>query len=335
MRANLKKIAEELNVSVMTVSRALRGDRGVSEETRERIRKFAEQVNYQPNLVARSLVSKRTHVLGVIIPDYCDSFWLDAVIGVERVARAVDYHVLLSHSSGDPELERGEIQTLVGRQVDALLLASCASGCNADLLHEVMAGGVPVVLLDRRAEGNVFPGAYAADYDGAKQAVEHLVGLGYRRIAHMNGNLQFSTARDRLRAYRDAVQAAGLPEIIENAGYQEEGGFRAMQTLLERDRPDAVFSANDPAAIGALRFLQETGARVPDDVALVGFGNIHCAEHVAVPLTTVIQPRQELGEAAAKLALQCIEHGPETPPEILLPTRLIVRRSCGAHLRRN
>jgi DNA-binding LacI/PurR family transcriptional regulator len=332
VRYTLKQLAAELNVSSMTVSRALRGQKGVGEETRTRIREFARQVQYSPNLAARSLVSRRSHALGIIIPNLRHSFWLDMVLGVERVARSASYHVILTHADDDPALERGEIITLVSRRVDALLIASCAPDHNADFLREVESSGVPVLLFDRYGDAMSTPGVYADDYGGAQIAVHHLASLGYTRIAHLAGDLQFSPARDRLAGYRDAVRDLHRPEIVVEAGFGEENGYRGMHRLLDDNGANAVFVVHDPSAIGALHAALDRGLRVPEDIAIVGFANMECAAHVAVPLTTISQPRQELGEALASLALQRIRGEPVAQTRLVLPTHLVVRRSCGAYL---
>lgn len=333
MRQTLKHLAEELNISAMTVSRALRGDRGVSEETRARVQEYARRVNYQPDLVARSLVAKRSHVLGIIIPDLRDFFWLDTVVGVERAARSAGYHVLLTHSDGSPELERSEIWTLMSRRVDALLIASCDPEGNVPALRDVETRGVPVLRFDRGAEEETLSGAFTDDLGGARQAVQHFLRLSYRRIAHLTGDLRFSTARARLRGYEETIREAGRTPIVVEGGFEEDSGYQAMRKLIDSHIVDAVFVANDTAAIGALRAAQERGRRVPEDIALIGYGDIHCAEHVRIPLTTISQPRQALGAALAELALQRIHNKGEANARVVLPTQLIVRRSCGAYLR--
>jgi len=335
LKRTLKQLAGDLNVSAMTVSRALRGDVGVSETMRQTIQEYAREVNYQPNLLARGLVMQRSHVLGVLIPDLSDSFWLDAVLGMERTVRAEGYHILLAHSSDTAAVERSEIGTLISRGVDALLIACCAPGDNASVLADVQTRGIPVVLFDRHVTAQTFSGVFFDDFAGATQAVEHLIGLGRTRIVHLAGDERFSTSHARLEGYRAVMKKADLPETIVEAGFGEESGFRAMRTLLDRGQRqfDAVFAAHDPSAIGALRALLEAGVSVPEEVALVGFGNIRCAEHVSVPLTTVAQSRHALGEALARLALDRLHHPAAPPTEIVLPTQLIVRQSCGYPLR--
>ncbi len=333
MRWTITEIAAQLNVSPMTVSRALRGEKGVSQANRTRIREYARQVNYHPDLVARSLVAKRTHAFGIIVPNLRHLFWLDMVRGVEQIARQSGYYVLLSHSNDDPELERGEIWALVSRRVDVLLVASSDPDANAGLMDEVAASGIPVVLFDRYGAREDIPGVYADDFGGAVQATRHLVELGYRRIAHLAGDLFYSPARDRAAGYRQVMAEAGLEPILMESGFGEENGYQGMQKLLDAHEVEAVFVSHDPSAIGALLATLDRGRRVPEEIALVGFADMECARHVAVPLTTVAQPKEELGEALGRLALGLLSGEASASSRLVLPTRLVVRRSCGAHLR--
>lgn len=333
MRRTLTDIAAELNVSPMTVSRALRGAKGVSEETVARVREYVRQVNYHPNLVARSLAARRTNAFGIIVPNLRHSFWLDMVRGVEEVARQAGYHVLLSHSNDDVQLERGEIWTLVSRWVDVLLVASSDPDANADLMREVTASGVPVILFDRYGERIATPGVYADDFHGAVQATQHLVGLGYRRIAHMAGDMAYSPAQERAAGYRHVMAEASLEPLVVEGGFGEENGYQGMRNLLDTHNVEAVFVSHDPSAIGALLATLDRGLRVPEDIALVGFADMQCASHVAVPLTTVSQPKVELGEALGHLALRLLSGEADASTRLVLPTRLVIRRSCGAHLR--
>ncbi|MCC6729462.1 MAG: LacI family DNA-binding transcriptional regulator [Chthonomonadales bacterium] len=330
MRRTLKQIATELKVSPMTVSRALRGAPGVGEETAARIREYARSVHYRPDQAARSLVARRARAFGIIVPNLRHSFWLDMVIGVECVARAAGYQVFISHAADDPRTEREEIRALVSRRVDALLVASCDPDANADLMWEAEAGGVPVVLFDRHGERIAAPGVYADDAGGARQATAHLAGIGYRRIAHLAGDLRYSPARLRVAGYEATMHERGLTPLVREAGFGEPNGHRGMHALLEARAPEAVFVSHDPSAIGALHAALERGLRVPEDVAIVGFGDIECAAHVAVPLTTVSQPKVELGEALGALALRRIAGQACATERVVLPTHLVVRRSCGA-----
>lgn len=329
----LKQIAGDLNLSVMSVSRALNGHKGVSEETRKRVRDYVRQVHYRPNLAARTLVQRRSLVLGVIFPSLQQTFWAEIVLGIEEVAKARGYAVLLAHSNDRPEVEQEEIATLLARQVDALLIASSDPEANLDALREVHQSDRPLVLFDRYAESLAAPGVFCDDRDGARRATEHLIQCGHRRIAHLAGPESLSVARDRCRGYRDAMQAAGLPERVLECGFGQEAGRRGMETLLSEGSLDAVFAAHDPIAFGVLDVAKARGLRVPQDLALIGYTDVEHADHLAVPLTVMAQPTREMGEATARLALDLLAGRVPPRTRIVLPARLIVRDSCGARLR--
>ncbi len=330
----LKQIARDLNLSLMSVSRALHGQKGVSEETRRRVLEHARHVHYRPNLAARTLVRRRAQVLGVIFPSLGQTFWADIVRSIEQVAKANGYTVLFAHAGDRAEVEREEIHTLLARQVDALLVASSDPEGNIDVLRQVHGSDRPLVLFDRYAEGLNAPGVFCDDRDGARRATEHLIGLGYRRVVHLAGPANLSVARDRRRGYEDAMRAAGLPERVVECGFGEEAGRQGMRDLLEAGvEVEAVFAAHDPVAFGVMDVVSERGLRIPEDVALVGFTDVDHARHLAVPLTVMAQPTAEMGEATARLALDLLAGRVPPDTRIVLPARLIVRASCGAQRR--
>jgi DNA-binding LacI/PurR family transcriptional regulator len=331
MRVTIKHIAEEVGVSAMTVSRALRNDKGVSESLCHRILQTAERLNYRPNLLARGLVSQRTHLVGVLIPNLRHSFWLHMVIGIEEVAKRKGYTVLICHSGDDPEAERREVRSLIERQVEALLIASCDPDRNASFLGALQHEQLPVVLFDRYSQALHLPYVGCDDRLGAQLATEHLVRCGYRSIAHLAGDQSLSVGRDRLLGYREVMQKARCQPIIEVCGFGEENGYKGFRRLFRKHRPDAIFASHDPVAIGAMRAALEMGLRIPEDVAIVGFADMDCAEHLWVPLTTVWQPKEELGRAAADLVMRLLNSDDGMiDSRIILPTHLIVRQSCGA-----
>lgn len=331
MRATIKHIAEEVGVSAMTVSRALRNDKGVSEAMRQRILQAAERLNYRPNLLARGLVSQRTYLIGVLIPNLRHSFWLHMVIGIEEVAKREGYTVLICHSDDDLQVEQKEIRSLIGRQVEALLIASCNPDRNASFLSTLQQERIPVVLFDRYSQALHLPYVGCDDITGARIATEHLVRCGYQRIAHLAGDQSLSVGRDRLLGYQEVMQEAGQQPVVEVCGFGEENGYKGFRRLFAKHRPDAIFASHDPVAIGAMRAAFEMGLRIPEDVAVVGFADMDCAEHLWVPLTTIWQPKEDLGRAAANLVMRLLSGEDKTADKhITLPTHLVVRQSCGA-----
>lgn len=326
----LKQIAQDLKLSQMSVSRALHGQKGVSDETRRLVQEYARRIHYRPNLAARALAQRKTQTLGVIFPSLRQTFWADIVLGIEQAAKAGGYSVLMAHSNDRDEVEREEIRTLLARQVDALLIASSNPDANADLLAQASASR-PVVLFDRYAESLDVPGVFCDDRAGGRQATEHLIGLGYKRVAHLAGPPTLSVARDRRRGYQDAMRAAGLAESTAECGFGEEAGRTGMRALLDGAAPpEAVFAAHDPIAFGVLDVCKERGLRVPADLALISYTDVDHAHHLAVPLTVMAQPTFEMGQATARLALDLLAGRTPASTRVVLPARLIVRESCGA-----
>lgn len=333
MPVRMKDIAQDLGVSVVTVSKVLRNHSDISKETRNRVLKRMKELNYRPNLAARALVTGRTHSVGFVVPDLGHPFFAEVARGLSRVFRKKGYSLLIASSEEDPALEREEIEQLIIRRVDALILASTQWTVASFLRIEEQQ--IPYVLIDRQFAGL---GASFVGVDDVKTGVlatEHLLQSGCRRVAHIRGP-EVSPALGRLEGFQQALAAAGLspqPEYIamgrtaDNAG--DVSGFDAMNRLLAlHPRPDGVFCFNDPVAIGAIRAIHEAGLTVPDDIAVVGCGNLHYGELLRVPLTSVDQKTDEIGERAARLALSLVGAGTTPRPKsVLLEPELVVRAS--------
>jgi LacI family transcriptional regulator len=324
----MKDIAAELNVSVVTVSKVLRNHSDISAATRERVLQRMKELDYRPNLAARTLVTGRTFMIGLVVPELVHPFFAEIARTLSQTIRPKGYNLVIACSEADPELERQEIESLMARQVDALVLASAQTGALA-LSHRT-----PVVLIDRKLSG------VAANFVGVNDekvgylATRHLIEMGYRRIAHIHGP-DLSPGIQRFEGYRRALTEAGrpvLPEYIVNSSEHDVEGYDAMRKLLALDpRPDAVFAFNDPVAIGALKAILQAGLRVPQDVALIGVGNFRHADLLRVPLSTVDQANTAIAEQAAKLVLKLIESKTQPAPKsILLDPSLVIRESSRA-----
>src|SRR5712691_5139873 len=300
----MKRIAGELGVSITTVSKVLNNHADISEATRTRVLAKVEELGYQRNAVARSLSLRRTHTLGIVIPDLMHSFFVEIIAGIEPVASVRGYGLLLCSSSEDPGKERAELEMLRGRQVDGVVVASAhASG-----------------LTDDEQVGQL--------------ATSHLLDAGRRAIAHIGGPA-IVHAKRRERGWREALKARGIKasdDWMVRGGFMESDGHRVMKRLLTlRPRIDAVFAANDPSAIGAMKAIWEAGMRVPDDIAVVGVGDIALGDLLRVPLTTVGWSRRDQGRHAAELLLNGLDLDVDEPQRVIIPPRLIVRESSGAH----
>jgi LacI family transcriptional regulator len=332
----MKRIATELGVSITTVSKVLNNRDDIGHDTRARVLAKVAELGYQPNAVARSLTLRRTHTLGVVIPDLMHSFFVEIVAGLEAAASARGYGLLLCSSNEDPAKERQELDMLRQRQVDGIVLGSASANGNTDLLQHIAALGVGLVMIDRDDHPEVACDRVVTDdHEVGRLATAHLLSQGREAVAHITGR-QVLHARRRADGYRAALKAAGIkfrPEWIVRGGFKEADGYRGMQALLSiRPRVDAVFAANDPAAIGAMKAIWDAGRKVPEDVAVIGAGDIAMGDMLRVPLSTVSWSRDEQGRAAAQLLLDRIDGGGRQarPQRIVIPPRLVARQSSAA-----
>jgi LacI family transcriptional regulator len=328
--ATIREVAREADVSVATVSRVFTGKGPVRKETQRRIRRAAERLRYVPHGAARSLITRQTRTLGVLLPDLFGEFFSEIIRGVDTTARRSGYHLLVSGSHSDRAETEAMLRAMRGR-VDGLIVLS--SDLDAKTIESHLPHRLPVVLLGSRRNGG---GVHTIDMDnfgGAQAMTRHLLGLGHRRIAFVTGPRTNRDAAERLRGFREAMRSAGgICEGPEVAGdFREEGGYRAAGRLLRaRPKPTAVFAANDSMAIGLMSAFRERGLRIPEDIALAGFDDIPIARFTTPPLSTVRVPIAELGLIAARRLLQVLDgKDPEAVHETFA-ARLVVRRSCGA-----
>jgi LacI family transcriptional regulator len=333
MATTMKDIARDLGVSVVTVSKVLRNHSDIGEQTRKRILQRMKEVNYQPNPAARTLVSGRTNLVGLIVPDLIYPFFAQVAKGISAKLRAQDYSLIISSSEDDPNMERREIDQMLARRVDALILASVQS--SAESLNKMQDQGIPCVLLDRKLPGVSANFVGIDDVIAGMMATNHLIEMGCRTIAHIGGS-DVSTALDRQSGYSIALAQRGLglpPEYIVKYGQGDDAGdatgYNSMKQLLQlKPRPDGVFCNNDPIAMGALRAILDAGLQIPKDIAVVGCGNVHYDDLLKVPLTSIDQDSNGLGTSAAKLALSIIKQkSKSTPRNVLLEPKLVVRAS--------
>ncbi len=329
----MKRIAADLGVSVTTISKVLNDHTDIGPSTRKRVLARVAELGYQPNAVARSLSLRRTHTLGVVIPDLMHSFFVEIVSGIEAVVSARGYGLLLCSSGEDPRKERSEIEMLRARQVDGVVIASVSSG-NTKLLQELQKLGRGLVMIDRDDHPHVrCHRVLTDDVAVGRLATTHLLDSGRRAVAHIAGPPAVH-ARRRETGYLRAMRARRIavrPNWVIRAGFMERDGYEAMATLLKvQPKIDGVFAANDPAAIGAMKAVWDAGLQVPDDIAIVGAGNVFHGDVLRVPLTTVTWSKEELGRRAAELILDQMGPHPDGPfQRIILPPELIVRASSG------
>jgi LacI family transcriptional regulator len=328
----MKRIAGELGVSITTVSKVLNNRSDIGHATRARVLAKVAELGYQPNAVARSLTLRRTHTLGIVIPDLMHSFFVEIVAGIEGAASARGYGLLLCSSNEDPAKERQELDMLRQRQVDGIVLGSANADGNTDLLQQLTSLGVGIVMIDRDDHPDVrCDRVVTNDEEVGRLATAHLIDQGRRAIAHIAGP-SIVHAKRRTEGYRAALKKRNIkvrPEWTVRGGFKEADGYKAMKRLLGmRPRVDAVFAANDPAAIGAMKAIWDARLDVPDDIAIVGAGDITFGDLLRVPLTTVSWSREDQGRAAAELLLDRLgDRADARPRRIVISPHLVVRRS--------
>jgi len=291
-----------------------------------------KEVNYQPNPAARALITGRTNLIGLIVPDLVHPFFAQVAKGISAKLRSQEYSLIISSSEDDPNMEKREIDQMLARRVDALILAS--SQASVDGPQRIQDQGIPYILLDRKMAGLSANFVGIDDVAAGILATNHLIEIGYKTIAHIGGS-NVSTALDRPSGYSTTLAKRGMslrPEYTVKWGHGDDAGdatgYNGMKELLKlRPRPDGVFCCNDPIAMGAMRAILEAGLQIPREVAVIGCGNVHYDDLLRVPLTSIDQDSYGLGAGAAKLALGIIKSKTQARKTLLFPTKLVIRAS--------
>lgn len=334
MAVRLKDIALDLGLSVVSVSKVLRNHPDIGEATRKRVLKRVKELNYQPNLAARSLITGQTWTIGLVVPDLLHPFFAQIANEISVEVRKKGYSLFISSSDEDPALEQQEIAQLLARRVDVLLIAS--SQRTVESFRRIEEQNVPYILLDRQFPGLESNFVGVDDRAVGRLAVCHLIEQGCRRIAHIRGP-EISTANRRVEGYLEALAAADITlptEFIASIGESgdhrgEPGGYQATRQLLSnRERPDGIFCFNDPVALGTMRAVLEAGLRIPEDIAVIGCGNLSYSDFLRVPLSSIDQATPSIAKAAASMALKMAHSkGPRRIKTELIPPHLVVRAS--------
>jgi len=333
MVVRLKDIADELGVSVVTVSRALRDRPDIAKDTKARILERVKRLNYRPNMTARSLVTGRSSLIGLVVPDLIHPFFAEIAKGLSATLREKNYFVLVSSSESDPQLEQDEIEHMLAHHPDCFVIASCQK--DTSTLQRIGEAGVPLVLIDRSFQGFSSNFVGVDDHKVGEMATEHLIQQGCKRIAHIRGpatnvgNNRAAGYRAALEKHRVSVPAhyvVSCGEASDSDG--ETRGHRAMEEVLAlKPRPDGLFCFNDTVAVGAMVRAIESGLRIPHDVAIVGCGNFHYSSKLQVPLTSIDQRSREIGERTARMITRLLEKPSTRPRTSILEPELIVRAS--------
>ncbi|HXB72111.1 MAG TPA: LacI family DNA-binding transcriptional regulator [Candidatus Acidoferrales bacterium] len=331
MPVTIKDVARESGVNISTVSRALNNGYGVNDQTREHVIAVAARLNYRPNRIARGLVTGRSHSLGLIVSDIRNPFFAEVARGAEDAARTGSCDLVLCNSDLDADKQMQYVQSLLEKRIDGIMMNS-VSMLNREQQAQLAASGVPIVLLNRSASNHTFSTVCADNESGGALAARYLLGLGHRKIAHLTGPRQHGNLSDRTRGFVRALQSAKNPvqPIVLHGKFNFDGGTELTRKLLD-EHPDvtAIFAANDVMAFGVVHAGLDRGIRIPEDLSLIGFDNIEFSVIVHPPLTTIHQPKYEMGYAAVDILLRLArDRGKQTPEHRLLGVELIERQSC-------
>ena len=332
MSVTLEEIAQVADVSIATVSRVLtNSSHPISAKTRRRIKKLAEEMGYKPNLAARSLRTDRTYTVGIIADDIVSPFVPPIIRGIQDVLTERDYLGLIVNANRNPELEEDAIKTLLSRPVDGIVFVESGHRVTTEVLEQ---SGKPYIFVHRLFGTSINNSVIPDESYGAALAVKHLIRLGHRRIAHIQGPEGWYFAEKRLAAYRAVLESEGIvvdPDLIGAGDWELESGCEATRRFLALDvPPTAIFAANDMMALGAINAIENTGLRVPEDIAVVGYDNREIAWTVQPNLTTVNMPVYEMGRTAAELLLNQLKEGAQIIDEVRVKGQLFIRQSCGA-----
>lgn len=328
----IKDIARALNVSVATISRAFNDKYDIKKETRELILTKAKEMGYKPNPIAKKLLQKHSFNIGVVVPEFVNSFFPEVIIGIQQVFLEKNYQVIIMQSNESADVELKNLISMENNMVDGLLISLSKETKNIDCLERLIKDKFPIVLFNRINDSLPVPKVIFNDYKWALFATEHLIDQGYRKIFHFAGPKHLNLIKNRIRGFERAMEKHKLlfenDQIIET-GIMIEDGELAMENLLKRGVvPEAIFATNDPVALGAIKVLKKYGYKVPDDVGVVGFSNSKTAELVEPGLTSVAQPTFEMGQTAARLLLeQLISTENIDPKTVVLDGELVIRGS--------
>lgn len=331
--ATIRDIALKLNISVSTVSRAIRDMPEVKKETRKLVLEMAKALDYEPNKIAQGLRIKKTNTIGVIVPAVTLHFFSSVISGIQETANKLGYNVMFCQSNESFETEKANIQTLLSSRVDGLLISLSRETNTVDHLMGMQRKNIPLVLFDRVFDNMEGSKVVVDDYEGAFNAVQYLLKTGCKRVAYLAGPKNLSISNHRLNGYKDALKEGRIafdPELVSHCEHMEEDAERETNRVLDmKHSPDAIFCFNDHVAIKSMQVIKERGLTVPGDVSLMGFSNEPIAAFIEPSLTTVSQPSYEMGKAATQLIIQQIESKePLEKQEMkVLQTSLIIRNS--------
>lgn len=327
-KVRLSDIAARLDLTTVSISKALRDHPDISEETKALVKKTAKEMGYVPNRVARSLSSQQSKTLGVVVPKIAHSFFSAALDGIHECAAEQGYEIVVTVSREDAQMERRHIETLLSMRVDGILVSASQEAPDRDVYERVQKMNVPLVFFDRPVEGLGFSTVMVDDQGGARSAVDYALRRGYRRIVHLAGYSHVSIGRKRRAGYEEAMQEHGIapePSWIVEGGFSERYGYHGLKKILEQGiAPDAVFVVTFPVGLGAMDALREGGASLLEEVPVIAFGNQGLNRYLEYPFINVHQPAREMGLRATSLLLEEVTNADGRGPQhLVLPTQLM------------
>jgi LacI family transcriptional regulator len=332
----IKEVAKRANVSIATVSRVLNGSAVVSEETKQRVAAVIDELNYMPHAIGRALVTHKTNLLGVILPDVHSEFFSELIRGIDQAARERSYHIIVSSTHSNKKEIESMLNVMQGGHVDGLIIMSPHISAEGVLKRLSLLSNL--VFVNSYTNGAKFVSVSIDNFNGAYQMVEHLIGHGYDRIAIIKGEESNFDARERFNGYLQALKKNRIhriPELEIGGNFTEESGYEGMMKILKlKTKPSALFCANDSMALGALRAMHEKDIIVPGEIALAGFDDVPSARYVLPALTSVHVPIYEMGTIAVKHLLDGVKamDGMKGIKKVLT-TSIVIRESCGCSLK--
>jgi LacI family transcriptional regulator len=331
MPITIKDVARESGVNISTVSRALNNGYGVNQRTRELVMAVADRLQYRPNRVARGLVTGRSHTLALVLSDIRNPFFAEVARGAEDAAWAAGYDLVLCNSDLNADKQMEYVSSLMDKRVDGVLMNS-VTVLSREQQVQLSACGVPIVLLNRAASNRSFSTVCSDNEMGGAIAANYLADLGHRKIAHITGPRQHGNLSDRTRGFMRALESVKRPvdPVVLHGDFNFTGGTELTHKVLDKHSDvTAIFAANDVMAFGAVRAILDRGMRIPDDISLMGFDNIEFSSVMYPPLTTVHQPKYEMGRAAVEILLRLgRERSKQVPEQRVLGVELVERQSC-------
>jgi DNA-binding LacI/PurR family transcriptional regulator len=329
--ATINDIAFKLGISTSTVSRALSDHPDIKTETKELVRKIAEELNYTPNTIAKSLKNNRSTTIGIIVPEIKHDFFSSAISGIEKVAYESGYTIIVCQSNESYEREIINTSVLVHHRVAGVIVSISQNTKNGEHFQDLLKRKIPLVFFDRVCDDVLASKVLIDDYQCAFNAVTYLVDRGYKRISHFAGPMELSICKKRLNGYYDALKQAKIfssDGFVRYGGMHEQDGYNSMDAMIKENMlPDAVFAVNDPVALGAYQRIKEAKLKIPNDVAVMGFSNNKITSLVDPQITTIDQPSFEMGRKAAEILIQTIEGKLLDHKTLILDATLIERGS--------